>query len=355
MRRRLPLALAALLVAGPASAASRVLPNVPAIEQEHDQWCWVGVTRCALEHFGVTPEQCEIAEWSRTHNTSSSVDFGPAECCTDWTQGCNSPNWFWNSGGSVAEILAAFGGLEYRTYERPLALGDVVDAIDASRLVFVRWDWNRGGGHFVVVYGYDDSLLHHMNPWPGEGLKLAEHSWLLSGDTHTWATSLTTGKPDACKALADGAACDDGDLCTRQDRCAAGACAGTPIDCGCRACDGATGTCLGTAPDGQPCSDGDACTGPDTCASGACRGQPRICEAPAECRAAGQCDPSGGCTYAPLPDGVACSQGRCRGGVCDPGPSCSAAGGGPLGLLGALGALALSRRRRGLACPDTAG
>lgn len=80
----------------------------------------------------------------------------------------------------------------------------------------------------------------------------------------------------------DGAACDDGDACTRVDTCQNGTCVGgeavvcVPIDQCHRAgaCDPATGQCSSPArPDGITCNDGNECTAQDECTAGVCRGQ----------------------------------------------------------------------------------
>ncbi|MEQ9072257.1 MAG: hypothetical protein RLP09_00290 [Sandaracinaceae bacterium] len=104
--------------------------------------------------------------------------------------------------------------------------------------------------------------------------------------------------PDCADAL-----CDDGDPCTHTDRCAAGVCGGTVIECASDAC--VMRACNGTAscdearmPDGTACpDDGNACTD-DRCSAG-------VCAHPA--RANGTACPD---------DGNACTNDRCTGGAC---------------------------------------
>src|SRR5207302_1326587 len=73
--------------------------------------------------------------------------------------------------------------------------------------------------------------------------------------------------PDALQS--NGTPCDDGNACTRTDRCSFGACTGTdPVTCtaldGCHlvgSCTPATGTCSNpTKPDNVSCNDGHVCT-----------------------------------------------------------------------------------------------
>lgn len=96
------------------------------------------------------------------------------------------------------------------------------------------------------------------------------------------AASCTPDTRQCVYADLDGAGCDDGDLCTGDDVCKAGKCAGTPTDCGalggaCQVgfCNPQTGNCAyEPLADGQPCDDGLMCTFESTCAQGVCAGKP---------------------------------------------------------------------------------
>ena len=141
-------------------------------------------------------------------------------------------------------------------------------------------------------------------------------------------------------ALADGAACDDGNGATVNDACLNGACVGNnlcagvtcmPLDA-CHAagtCDPVTGLCDSPAlPDGTACDDGNAATVNDACLNGACVGNDLCagvtCMPLDACHAAGTCDPvTGLCDSPALPDGAACDDGdlcstgdACQSGVC---------------------------------------
>jgi hypothetical protein len=159
-----------------------------------------------------------------------------------------------------------------------------------------------------------------------------------------------------CSRKNVGAACDDGNPCTFNDRCTAAlTCAGTRYSCddqnpctadacdgagGCThrfigpdcddgnpctadACDG-KGGCIHTPLFGTACDDGDACTANDTCQSGVCAsGTAYRCETGNSCTVSA-CDGRGGCTApVPLADGTPCNDGdfctvgdTCQAGVC---------------------------------------
>ena len=128
-------------------------------------------------------------------------------------------------------------------------------------------------------------------------------------------------------AKPDGAACDDGDLCTQTDACSTGVCTGgNPVVCTASdqchdagVCDPMTGTCDDPEKaDGTACDDGDLCTQTDACSTGVCTGtNPVVCEAADDCHVAGTCDPTTGvCDDPAAPDGTPCSIGTCESGNC---------------------------------------
>jgi hypothetical protein len=138
----------------------------------------------------------------------------------------------------------------------------------------------------------------------------------------------------------DGGPCDDADLCTNNDTCSAGRCAGDSVDCSplstlCTLgrCAPESGACV-TEPinDGSGCDDGNACTSDDVCGAGRCAGAGQDCSAFTGPCTVGQCDAQGNCGAVPVSDGVPCvtadlclEGGTCAAGVCQAAPrDCSA-------------------------------
>src|SRR5205085_3575328 len=87
----------------------------------------------------------------------------------------------------------------------------------------------------------------------------------------------------------NGTVCDDGNGCTVSDTCQAGSCtAGAPRVCEAQdtchsagTCDPQSGQCSNPVlPDGTTCDDDNMCTQTDSCAAGTCVGSnPVICVA----------------------------------------------------------------------------
>ena len=297
-------ALAALALAPEARAAKNVL-DLQEIIQEEDQWCWAASSRATLLHFGVDQQQCDVTEYTRLNSDSVDVNLGTKPCCSTPTPtACNKPAWLWNFKGSIEDILKHFASLKTAQFNSALLLTDISATVDAGGLFVITWKWiSDGSAHFLIGHGYDGSSVYYLDPWPGEGKKIGDFSWMQKNAEHQWTLSLTAEPAYACQGAKDGASCDDGDPCTESDKCTSQKCAGTA----------------------------------------------KVCSGSAElCHAAPTCDSkTGDCAGAPLADGTTCPGGACKAGVCAPKSSgCSAAGAGPAALSLALVAVVLLRRRR---------
>ncbi len=125
-------------------------------------------------------------------------------------------------------------------------------------------------------------------------------------------------------SLSDGD-CDDGNLCTLNDKCLEGKCkAGTPPPCGdgnpCTTdnCDPTSGKCVhNKLGDGAACDDGSLCTKTSKCLASKCIGATTNCDDKKPCTL-DTCDPgSGKCSHQNLLDGSPCNVGgKCKLGVC---------------------------------------
>jgi hypothetical protein len=158
---------------------------VEQVIQEQDQWCWAGSSCCVLKYYGNNIAQCTIAEYTRS--TAIWHNFGTIDCCTDPEGDCNYWNYNWGYLGSIQDILQHWG-VDNFGVDHAFNLSLIKSELTAKRPFIFRWGWTTGGGHFLVGHGISmtDSMMSYMNPWPGEGLKIAKYSWVVLASDHTW-------------------------------------------------------------------------------------------------------------------------------------------------------------------------
>ncbi len=181
-----------------AAAAKTQVLNVPQVIQEQNQWCWAGSSKCILNYYGDSIEQCTIAEYARTVITWHS--FGTVNCCTSADSGCNYWNYMWGTQGSIQDILVHFDSIQTTDLNAALTIPQIDSEISKNHLFVEHWSWVGGGGHFVVGHGIattgSTSTIYYMNPWFGEGLHFGAYSYMLSGNidsmgNHIWDLTST--------------------------------------------------------------------------------------------------------------------------------------------------------------------
>ena len=180
---------AAAATASALCAAHTQRIDVPLVAQEHSEWCWAADSKAVLAYRGIQSTQCGIDNWVDW------IGYACESAAFYWNDQANSPNAIAGTTG-IGGILWSFGRRDSRYNNAPLSFGSVGAALDRGDPVVILWAWPGGGGHFIVVDGYDDrqDALYFMNPWPGEGNGYGDYRWIRygSGDmgTHTWVESL---------------------------------------------------------------------------------------------------------------------------------------------------------------------
>ncbi len=166
-----------------------VLLDVPLVEQEQNNWCWVGSTKCVMGLYGVNPVQCEIAEWARSENPGT---FGTQNCCSNPTGKCNSFNSIWDETGGMPAILRHFANVYSDDLRRILSASEINNQINAGRPFIIRI---ADPGHFIVGRGWNNSnnTLYWMDPWYNEGYGFQVYNGSsLHGRTWTDTLYVTT-------------------------------------------------------------------------------------------------------------------------------------------------------------------
>jgi hypothetical protein len=148
--------------------------------QQQTNWCWSAVATSVTLYYdpGSTWVQCTVAN----------AELGQTTCCTNGaTSQCNQP-WY------LDLALTRVGNLDHWA-GGSIALSAVENEIDSGRLVGARIGWSGGGGHFVVLEGYQEDgagFVYVEDPWYGPsyvGYDTFRTAYQGSGSwTHTYFT-----------------------------------------------------------------------------------------------------------------------------------------------------------------------
>ncbi len=126
-------------------------------QQQETEWCWAGVSTSVALFY--EPEsgytQCAVVNAQLKQTT----------CCQDGaSEACNQP---WQ----LELALDYVGHLDRDFSERP-TLPHIAEQVDAGKPVGLCINWTGGGGHFVVIDGYDETngLIDVEDPWFGHSV-----------------------------------------------------------------------------------------------------------------------------------------------------------------------------------------
>jgi hypothetical protein len=153
--------------------------QLPDVRQEQSQWCWAACARALFLHYGQDVEQCLIASYNRSRS----------DCCADPCPAqCNEPTYIVPN---VQSILSNWD-VDSQVVWSSASFYTIRSEIAAGRPLWVRWAWESGGGHFLLIDGYNDdsgNKVMYMDPSYGTHY-LTDYSWMVSGSNHTWTHSL---------------------------------------------------------------------------------------------------------------------------------------------------------------------
>jgi len=167
----------------PVVASQGTMLNVPQEDQQENFWCWAASSQAVLTYTGNAPGQCGIVDWAREQN-----EWGDGDCCLNGgSEACNRGNWFFGTAGAVDRVLENWGADSTR-YRRAMSEREATEALDDNKPIFVGWRWTNGGGHAVVLHGYNGSTMTIMDPW--DGPTTMSYSDLRSTSARRWSQSL---------------------------------------------------------------------------------------------------------------------------------------------------------------------
>jgi hypothetical protein len=133
------------LVPGPVAAPALTNQNLPIghVVQQKSEWCWAACTKMVLSNFGQPVRQCDVVEFLFDEVCCPSVN--DVDTC--------------NSGCDKEDILTIYEHFNVTATvvedSDDIVFNEIRSEIrDRGRPVQVLIEWDEGGAHVVVIYGW---------------------------------------------------------------------------------------------------------------------------------------------------------------------------------------------------------
>lgn len=144
--------------------------------QVNSNWCWAASGNTVAAYLGYSSysqnQFCNLAFDRAINSTCPNNQASLGNDQEAFRQIGISPGYYY------------YGYLSYNT---------VINEIDALRPVMTRIQWQSGGGHMMVIYGYDKSQnwVYWGDPWPSDTrYNWATWSYYVSNSSFFWTHSL---------------------------------------------------------------------------------------------------------------------------------------------------------------------
>lgn len=141
--------------------------------QEKSNWCWAASSQSILRYFGTSVTQTQFVNYVKNSTRAPNLTASDAEAKSGLSH--------WRVSSTQTTSYLPFSTIisEIYTYNRPIYAG---------------WSWTSGGGHALVLDGYEDDTtdyVEYMDPGDG-GFHMATYSWFKGGSSydHVWDGTL---------------------------------------------------------------------------------------------------------------------------------------------------------------------
>ena len=151
-RKELPESIAFQPLAFTAAGCGNPLPFTKQ-DQGQTEWCW------AANAVSVNLFYNPASAWTQCALVNSKMN--QTTCCENGKSSECNKQWY------LDDALSSLGNLKAWTPDKA-TFADIQAEINGCRPFCLRIEWNRGGGHFVTVDGFDGENIHIRDPWYGD-------------------------------------------------------------------------------------------------------------------------------------------------------------------------------------------
>jgi hypothetical protein len=163
-----------LTAGAPAQAASQIL-DITMQQQQQDNWCWAASGDTIATYYGYGYSQNQFCNLAFGRPVDSSCPDSQATL------------------GDVQNAFSRIGIGSGRYVTGSLSYATVQGEVNAGRPMETRIQWSSGGGHMLVLYGYDtaNNWVYWGDPWPSDyRYNWADYRYYVSNGSFSWTHSL---------------------------------------------------------------------------------------------------------------------------------------------------------------------
>lgn len=153
------------------ASASSVYLSVPIYVQEQSNWCWATTSKSVSVYLGGSnSSQCQYVKWGKNSSSCANVT---GDLSTDVRRALSSAG-IRNTGSMINSAAST---------------ATISGQINNSKPLMVRWGWDSGGGHMLVIRGYTSDpgylVVSYIDPLQSY-YSSGTYDWMKSGSGHTW-------------------------------------------------------------------------------------------------------------------------------------------------------------------------
>lgn len=147
--------------------------SINGVTQEKTNWCWAACSQSILSYFGTSVTQTAFVNYVKNSTTAPNLTATDAEAKSGLSH--------WGVSSTQTTSYLSFSTIISEIYNN-------------NRPIYAGWSWTAGGGHALVLDGYDDDTtdyVEYMNPGDG-GFHQATYTWFKGGSSydHVWDGTL---------------------------------------------------------------------------------------------------------------------------------------------------------------------
>jgi len=149
--------------------------NIYGQAQEQTNWCWAATGDSVADYFGYNYSQNQFCDMAFGRSTDSTCPNTQATL------------------GNDQQAFSTIGINPGRYISGVISYSTLVDQISNNEPVMTRIGWTAGGGHMMVLTGYDTShsQVQYYDPWPSDSrFNVSTYDWYRSNPQFTWTHTL---------------------------------------------------------------------------------------------------------------------------------------------------------------------